>query len=116
MLEVTPREAISITQTQAKQLMFALYQTLRLHVESAKYANVLGQNSELQNRWLTIQSNIVTGSNVSNSRLEQELQEFLRNHAQQSKSRLLRSGKLDFDSVKQFRMHDRRVMAAKGLN
>jgi phenylalanyl-tRNA synthetase alpha subunit len=48
-----PADAMEITATGMQQVMWAIYQSLRAHVEQAKLASVLGSNSELHHRWIT---------------------------------------------------------------
>ena len=84
-------------------------------MQDANYASTLGQNAELQNRWLTIQGGVVEASNSANSNLERRIAEFHKNHAARSVARLMRNDKIDFDSVLQFRVHDRYVYSPKGI-
>ena len=77
---------------------------------------MLGQNSELQHRWLTVHNNIVEASNLSSSQLEDNIDKFTENHANEAVQKLINGGKLDFDSVRQFREHDKLVFATLDLS
>jgi hypothetical protein len=72
---------------------------LNSHVLTASYSSALGNNAELQNRWLVAQITSHTKANEQAEALLTRIDNFKRSHAMSSTQRLQLSGKLDYDSV-----------------
>jgi hypothetical protein len=76
---------------------------LRSHTETAAYSSALGQNSELQQRWLVAATQRIAESNGYIEALDAKINQFTSNHVMKSITDLQMSGQLDYDSVSQFR-------------
>ena len=74
MMKVRVEDAVALVNTQLQQIFFLVYQVLRGHTETAAYTSALGQNSELQQRWLVATTKRVAESNSYIETLDAKIQ------------------------------------------